>query len=317
LHRNSVTGKKAMNRNRSVDFYEGEFINQNKDIRWLCRTILNDGYAPGTTNAPEGTVDWLNEILTHAGFFDWVMAGKTSLDLTDEIKRLRDETAMNRKEPFENLAVNEQEAIKKLNRLTMELAYPQETPKSTYELTALIQTKHGSHFLQDYQNVATFKQDMKEHRSDVGWGLLIRCDEAKVVADYFSVLGDREKIGLVETEPKSASITPEGLNPQQAALREAAIRHFKSNKAKAYISVQMKHVNASRQLGEEITFLFDDDGRPPALAPLEDIIGERQKTEAKIKWLEEICAELRNSLTKIKEIEDSALELLGQNLGKV
>ncbi|NUO10176.1 MAG: hypothetical protein HUU08_16160 [Candidatus Brocadia sp.] len=306
-----------MNRTQSVDFHVNEFKNQNKDIQWLCHTIKKEGYSLGTMNAPENTVEWLNEILRHSEFFDAVIALKTSLILANAAKKLRDETASIRHKAFKDLSDNDQEAIKKLNRLTIELVYPRETPKSSYELVALIRTKRGSSFLQDYENIEDFKLDMKEHREDVDWGLLVRCDEGRIISDYFSELGDREKIGLVGTEPKSASVTPEGLNPQQAALREAAIKNFKSNKAKKFISAQMQYINASRQLGEAVSFLFDDAGRPPALAPLEDIVNERKKIEARIRWLEEICAELRNTLTKIKEIEDGALELLGQNLGKV
>ena len=51
----------------------------------------------GPLSAPENTVEWLNEILERTGFFDCVVAKKRSLHLTDEIRRLRDETAEHRK----------------------------------------------------------------------------------------------------------------------------------------------------------------------------------------------------------------------------
>lgn len=301
-----------MNNGRAVEFGEDEFRNQNKDVPWLCQAIRNGGYATGSLNAPENSIDWLNEMLQVRALSDFILAEQPDLVLTDAIRRLRTETEKSRELLFKDLSADEQDAIKRLNRLTLELAFPRETPKIDYLLTAFIRTRQGSNVLQDYDNVQDFKQDMKERREDVKWGLLVRCDEGKVVDSYFSQLGSREKIGLVSTEPKSASVTPEELSPQQAALREAAIKHFKSNKAKAYISQQMTHVNASRQLGEAISYLFDDAGNPPPLAPLEDIIQEREETEVKIKWLEAICAELHNTLAQIKELEEDALALLSR-----
>lgn len=306
-----------MKRTQAVDFRVDEFANQNKNVRWLCHTIINDGYASGSTNVPDNTIEWLNEILILPGFFDDVIAVKPSLGLTNEIKKLREETASIRNKLFKDLSDSEQVAIKRLNRLMIELAYPREAPKIGYELIALIKTKSGSCFLQDYENSESFNQDMKEHRCDIEWGLLVRCDEGRIISNYFSELGDKERVGLVGTEPKNTSITPEGLNPQQAALREVAIRDFKSNKAKKFISGQMRHINTSRQLGESIKFFFDSSGRPSDIASLEDIVSERKQIESKIRWLEAICEELRNILTKIKEIEDGALELLGQYPGKV
>lgn len=304
-----------MNRNESVDFYEDEFRNQNKDVRWLCQIIKNEGYALGRMNTPEDTIERLNELLQLPGLFEMIVE-KKSLYLTDQIKSLRDETAENRKELFENLSDSEQKAIKRLNRLIIELAYPRETPKNSYELRALIRTKQGNTFLQDYQNIEAFKREMKEHRSDVEWGLLVRCDEGRIVDDYFSELGDRGKIGLVKTDSKSADVTPEGLNPQQAALRETVIEHFKSNKAKAFISEQLTYINVNRQLGETISFFLDSNRKLPALAPLEDIIAEREKIEATIKWLEAMCSELNKQLTNLKVIEDTGLELIGLDQGE-
>jgi len=185
---------------------------------------------------------------------------------------------------------------------------------NSYEFTALIKTKRCHYFQQDYQDIESFRQEMKEHLSDVVWGVLLRCETGNSVDVFYS--GERQKIGLVDTEPKSSEVTPEGLNTQQAALREAAIKHFKSNKIKAYIAQQLEHINFSLQLGGEIRNLFDDKGRPPANAPLEDIIEEREKTEARIEWLEAICSELRNNVTKLKEIEDFARNLINYNRGK-
>ena len=65
-------------------------------------------------------------------------------------------------------------------------------------------------------------------------------------------------------------------------------------------------------LAEGIKFLFDEHGRPPANAPLEDIIDERRHIEYQIKWFEAILLELRNRLIRVKEVEDYALEMLSR-----
>jgi hypothetical protein len=301
----------------STKFIADQFRNQNKDIVWLCQTIQSNGYELGELNAPENTIEWLNEILERTNFFDAVAAQKGSLDLTGEIVRLRDETAHNRKRSFRELSQNEQQAVMRLNRLTLEAAHPHETPKCGYQLVALIRNKKGDSFLQEYRNREQFSSDMKEHREDVAWGLLVHCDRGKVIANYFPDLGDKAKIGPVDTEPESVSIIPEGLSPQEAALREAAIRTFKSNKLKTYILDQLEHVSGSLQLSKAISFLFDENGKPPALVPVEDIIAEREKIEVKMRWLNAISLELQNSLALIKEVEESALQMLDRCQSKV
>ncbi|MDY6853749.1 MAG: hypothetical protein SWO11_03420 [Thermodesulfobacteriota bacterium] len=130
-------------------------------------------------------------------------------------------------------------------------------------------------------------------------------------------LNKRKKIGLIDTEPQNSRKSIEGLTVRQQALREAAIKTFKANKIKAYIEKQITHINVSQQIGEEILFLFDKNGNPPANLPLEDIIEERKKIEAQIRWLEALCSEMRNQLSKIKEIEDLTLESTGIYQGKV
>ena len=127
----------------------------------------------------------------------------------------------------------------------------------------------------------------------------------------------RKKIGLIDTEPIDSSRSIEGLTAPQQALREATIKKFRANKIRAYVEKQIKHVNLNQQIGEGIRFLFDKNGNPPANLPLEDIIEERKKIEAQIRWLEALCSEMRNQLSKVKEIEGLALEPMGLDQGKV
>ena len=124
-------------------------------------------------------------------------------------------------------------------------------------------------------------------------------------------LGKRKKIGVIDTEPKAIVHTPEGLTPQQQALREAVIQRFTVNKMNRYISERLKHIMYKQQLADGIRFLFDEHGRPPTNAPLEDIIAVREKIESDIKMLEAICFAMRNHLAKVKEAEETAFELIG------
>ena len=123
-------------------------------------------------------------------------------------------------------------------------------------------------------------------------------------------LGKRKKIGLVDDEPKAIVHTPEGLTPRQQALREAVVNRFMAKKAEKYISEQIEHINSKQQLAKKLRFLFDEAGRPPANAPIEDIVAVRKKIEAEIRFLEAICSAMRSHLTKVKEAEEMAFELI-------
>lgn len=123
---------------------------------------------------------------------------------------------------------------------------------------------------------------------------------------------NRKKIGLIDTESEDLEQTLEVLNPQQKALREAALKKFKINKVRGYITDQIEHINPNRQIADSIRFLFDEHGKPPANLPLEDIITERKKIEAQIRWFEALCSALRDEFRKIKEIEDHAIEYSDQ-----
>lgn len=300
-----------MNNDQSINFTDDQFKNQNKDAAWLCRIIKNEGYAFDAVSAPENTVEWLNELLERAELFDCVTEKKTSLRLTDEVLQLRNETAERRKRPFETLSEQDRNAVRRLNRLTLEAAHPRETPKGKYQLTAMVRTRKGDSFLQEYQTREDFRRDMKEHRNDIEWGLLVREDQGTVIAEYYSDLGDKDKIGPDRIKPDPTT-APEGLSPLEASLREAAIRHFGSNERKRYILGHMNHINGALQFSESIRFLFDERGKAAGLPPLEEIIAEREKIEVKIRWVDAICAELRNALASLKEIEDGILEQLGR-----
>ena len=120
----------------------------------------------------------------------------------------------------------------------------------------------------------------------------------------------REKIGTVTSEVASTRQKPGGLSEAQNALREATLNHFKANKVRSFITKNLQYINSNRQVAESIRFLFDESGRPPANAPLEDIIAERKKIEGEIRWFDAMSSELRNKLVQVKELEDMAMEFM-------
>ena len=114
-------------------------------------------------------------------------------------------------------------------------------------------------------------------------------------------LGVRKKIGLVETEPKNAEQTPEGLTKHQQSLRESAIKRFKSKKIEKYVSKQIEHFKSTQEVAEVIRFFFDETGKPPPNLPLEDIIAERNNLKAQIHWIHAISSEMQNKLALLKK----------------
>jgi hypothetical protein len=121
----------------------------------------------------------------------------------------------------------------------------------------------------------------------------------------------RERLSPVPLDERGR-IDPSRMNPNQAALRQAVVDSFNAKKARTFLQKQVNHINASRELANGIKFLFDEHGRAPANAPLEDIIEERRKVEYHLMWLESLTIEMRHRLVKIREVEDAALEVLAR-----
>jgi hypothetical protein len=113
-------------------------------------------------------------------------------------------------------------------------------------------------------------------------------------------------------DPVTGRPDPGKLNAHQAALRQAVVDAFNAKKARSFLQKHVHHISVNRELSEGIRFLFDEEGRAPANAPLEDIVEERQKIEYQILWLDGALQELRHRLIKIREVEDYALEMLSQ-----
>lgn len=124
--------------------------------------------------------------------------------------------------------------------------------------------------------------------------------------------GPRERLSPVPENPKTRRPDPTLLAPHQQALRTAMVDAFNAKKARRFLERHVNHINVNRDLAEGIKFLFDEHGRPPANAPLEDIVDERRKVEYQILWFEAALLELRNRLVRVKEVEDYALEMLAR-----
>lgn len=123
---------------------------------------------------------------------------------------------------------------------------------------------------------------------------------------------ERKRLSPAGENPETGRRDPSTLTPHQAALRAAMIDAFNAKKARRFMERNVNHISANRDLAEGIKFLFDEHGRPPENAPLEDIIDERRHIEYQIKWFEAILLELRNRLIRVKEVEDYALEMLSR-----
>jgi hypothetical protein len=122
----------------------------------------------------------------------------------------------------------------------------------------------------------------------------------------------RKRLSPVPENPQTRRPDPSLLSPHQRALRTAVVDAFNAKKARRFMERHVNHISINRDIAEGIKFLFDEHGRPPANAPLEDIVDERRKVEYQIKWFEAALLELRNRLVRVKEVEDYALEMLSR-----
>lgn len=137
---NGSASAKVSNKNPDPsDFNTDEFRIQGKDVLKLYEAIKSDGNKPAKVKAPGNIkaqhdagdiIAWLNGLLRTTDFYDKITGKKPELTLTSEIIKLREQTEGKRKGLFRDLKEDDQKAIKRLNRLMLELAYPKETPKS-------------------------------------------------------------------------------------------------------------------------------------------------------------------------------------------
>ncbi|NOY53051.1 MAG: HlyD family efflux transporter periplasmic adaptor subunit [Deltaproteobacteria bacterium] len=113
-----------------ADFTSREF-RRPSDLVDLCAAVRNDGYDLHEAGAHENSVEWLNDVLKIPDLSEQVLSKKPSLHLTDEIVRLMDETSSFRSRSSRDLGDREKRALKILNRLIIEEAYPRLAPRHT------------------------------------------------------------------------------------------------------------------------------------------------------------------------------------------
>ena len=103
----------------SSDFCVGEF-KPPLSIEKLCRVINNEN-CNIPLNAPNNTLDWLNELLKMPNFYDILKAKKpnmsfSNIKITESVDKIKDY----RNKSFSNLNNSEQSNIKRVNRLLLE-----------------------------------------------------------------------------------------------------------------------------------------------------------------------------------------------------
>ncbi|OQY99735.1 MAG: hypothetical protein B6D35_08670 [Candidatus Brocadia sp. UTAMX2] len=112
------------------DFYEDEF-KPPLTIAGLCTVINNDQYTI-SLQAPINTLAWLNELLRVPKFYDILHEKKPDISFSNTLMDLMNETNNYRNKNYSDLNIDEQNTIRRLNRLLLQETYPQETPKSYF-----------------------------------------------------------------------------------------------------------------------------------------------------------------------------------------
>jgi hypothetical protein len=128
-----------------------------------------------------------------------------------------------------------------------------------------------------------------------------------------SMPSSRGRIGPIDGDPVTTHPDLDALTPEQIAFRDALLYEFKAKKVKLFVNEQVDYIAPDdfEELAENaIDFLFDEHGRPPANAPIEDIIEEARKCEYADRWLEALLVQLRKRRDLLTDREGQALERL-------
>lgn len=109
-------------------FAETEFKEQNLNPLNLYSALSKAVNITGTALSAEDIVNQLNALLERPDLYAQISASSPTLSESAEIKKLKTDTANSRTMLFGDLAESEQKSIIRLNRLMIELAYPDITP---------------------------------------------------------------------------------------------------------------------------------------------------------------------------------------------
>ncbi len=114
-----------------VDFFEDEFTRQRMDPDKLS-VVLSKLYGIGNRGPGQKSLDWINNALEIPDLYERVVRKNRKLAERGEVKILKDQVGKIGSASFRDLPADKQLAIKRVNRLTIELAHVKETPQSTF-----------------------------------------------------------------------------------------------------------------------------------------------------------------------------------------
>ena len=106
-----------------------EFKNNGLDPLKLYNALAKAGYIAGAAASAEQLVNKIIAAIEQPFLYDRLTMDNPEASQTDEIKALKAQTDTLRPKPFGDLSYTERKAIVNLNRLMLELIYPNETPK--------------------------------------------------------------------------------------------------------------------------------------------------------------------------------------------
>lgn len=137
---------KALENITSLDFNEKEFEQSALTVKDICEVIVNDNLIKNVT-----TIDGLNKLLEIPNFFEILVLQKPNPRFSRDIMISAKITKYYRNTK-NALGENQQQTIKILNRLLLEINYPEQTPK--YQKTRFIVTGVAKDKeRRDYENI--------------------------------------------------------------------------------------------------------------------------------------------------------------------
>lgn len=132
----------------SIEFVQEEFKGE-LSVEKLCRAIKADGYNL-TIKASENSLEWLNDVLRVPDLQEKILEKKEMLMYTPEIKKFSHLTIKYHSRRFEVLSKEEQNNIRRLNRLMLESLYEKDCPKGKYIIAVRVQSVCSDEEKKDY-----------------------------------------------------------------------------------------------------------------------------------------------------------------------
>jgi hypothetical protein len=122
----------------SIEFVQEEFQGE-LSVEKLCRAIKADGYN-FSIKSPENSLEWLNELLRIPSLQEKILEKKEMFAYTPETKKFTDLTIKYHTRRFESLSAEEQNNIRRLNRLMLESLYGRNCPQTKYIIAVKVKS---------------------------------------------------------------------------------------------------------------------------------------------------------------------------------